>query len=83
MGYRVVKLSELASYEFGNIEGAFAELGERELERVLPQGMALNTFKAQLQEGQLILLSDAPNTPALSLSSASSGEKTWQFNTAA
>ncbi|OEE58358.1 DUF2778 domain-containing protein [Enterovibrio norvegicus] len=83
MGYRVVKLSELASYEFGNIEGAFAELGERELERVLPQGMALNTFKAQLQEGQLILLSDAPNTPALSLSSAPSGEKTWQFNTAA
>ncbi|WP_163390405.1 hypothetical protein [Enterovibrio norvegicus] len=83
MGYRVVKLSELASYEFGNIEGAFAELGERELERVLPQGMALNSFKAQLQEGQLILLSDAPNTPALSLSSAPSGEKTWQFNTAA
>ncbi|MEZ9525853.1 DUF2235 domain-containing protein [Enterovibrio norvegicus] len=83
MGYRVVKLSELASYEFGNIEGAFAELGERELERVLPQGMALNSFKAQLQEGQLVLLSDAPNTPALSLSSSPSGEKTWQFNTAA
>lgn len=83
MGYRVAKLSELASYEFGNIEGAFAELSERELERVLPQGMALNSFKAQLQEGQLILLSDAPNTPALSLSSAPSGEKTWQFNTAA
>ncbi|WP_102317498.1 DUF2235 domain-containing protein [Enterovibrio norvegicus] len=83
MGYRVVKLSELASYEFGNIEGAFAELGERELERVLPQGMALNTFKTQLQEGQLVLLSDAPNTPALSLSSSPSGEKTWQFNTAA
>ncbi|WP_102389631.1 DUF2235 domain-containing protein [Enterovibrio norvegicus] len=83
MGYRVVKLSELASYEFGNIEGAFAELGERELARVLPQGMALNSFKAQLQEGQLVLLSDAPNTPALSLSSSPSGEKTWQFNTAA
>ncbi|MFL7025243.1 tlde1 domain-containing protein [Enterovibrio norvegicus] len=83
MGYRVAKLSELASYEFGNIEGAFAELSERELERVLPQGMALNSFKAQLQEGQLILLSDAPNTPALTLSSAPSGEKTWQFNTAA
>ncbi|MGF1768642.1 DUF2235 domain-containing protein [Enterovibrio makurazakiensis] len=82
MGYRVIKLSELASYEFGKIEGAFSGLAERELEGVLPQGMALNKFKAQLEEGQLVLLSDAPITPALQLSSASSGDKTWQLNTA-
>ncbi|WP_241819039.1 hypothetical protein [Enterovibrio norvegicus] len=76
-------MSELASYEFGQVEGAFSTLDERALAAVLPQDMALDKFKSKLEAGEFVLLSDAPITPALRASNTSYGDKVWQVNPAA
>ncbi|WP_281544986.1 DUF2235 domain-containing protein [Grimontia sp. SpTr1] len=73
-------MTELASYEFGKVEGGFSTLGERALEAVLPQGVTIQKFQSQLASGEYVLLSDAPVTPALKSTTNSMGDKVWQVN---
>lgn len=80
MAYRVVKMTELASYEFGKVEGGFSTLGERALEAVLPQGVTIQKFQSQLASGEYVLLSDAPVTPALKSTTDSMSDKVWKVN---
>ncbi|CZF77900.1 hypothetical protein [Grimontia marina] len=76
-------MTELASYEFGKVEGGFSTLGERALEAVLPQGITIQKFQSQLATGEYVLLNDSPVTPALKSTTNSMGDKVWQVNPAA
>ncbi|WP_093275180.1 T6SS effector antibacterial DNase [Vibrio xiamenensis] len=65
VGYRVVRLTELMTYEFGQVEGDFKRLDESTLGSVLPQGMSYSSFMEKLKSGELALLTDSPSKPAM------------------
>ncbi|ELX4139920.1 S-type pyocin domain-containing protein [Vibrio vulnificus] len=84
MSYRVVRITELMAYEFGQVEGGFNELNERELKTAIPSGMGFKAFMDQLRQGHLVLLTDSPSTPMLLSESGTMGEgKTWSLNSQA
>ncbi len=65
MGYRVVRLTELMAYEFGQVEGDIGRLDERALGSALPQGMSYSSFVDKLKNGELALLTDSPSKPVM------------------
>ncbi len=65
MGYRVVRLTELMAYEFGQVEGDIGRLDERALGSALPQGMSYSSFMDKLKNGELALLTDSPSKPVM------------------
>lgn len=65
MGYRVVRLTELMAYEFGQVEGDIGQLDERALGSALPQGMSYSSFMDKLKSGELALLTDSPSKPVM------------------
>lgn len=65
MGYRVVRLSELMTYEFGQVECDIERLDERELGSALLQGMSFSRFMDKLKSGELALLTDSPSKPVM------------------
>ncbi len=65
MGYRVVRLTELMTYEFGQVEGDIGRLDERALGSALPQGMSYSSFMEKLKSGELALLTDSPSKPVM------------------
>ncbi len=65
MGYRVVRLTELMAYEFGQVEGDIGRLDERALGSALPQGMSYSSFMDKLKSGELALLTDSPSKPVM------------------
>lgn len=65
MGYRVVRLTELMAYEFGQVEGDIGRLDERALGSALPQGMSYSSFMEKLKSGELALLTDSPSKPVM------------------
>ncbi|WP_242014127.1 MIX and LysM peptidoglycan-binding domain-containing protein [Vibrio parahaemolyticus] len=84
MSYRVVRITELMAYEFGQVEGGFNELNENELKTAIPSGMEFKAFMEQLRQGHLVLLTDSPSIPMLlSESGTMGGGKTWSLNSQA
>ncbi|ENL3887878.1 T6SS effector antibacterial DNase [Vibrio cholerae] len=65
VGYRVVRLTELMAYEFGQVEGDIGRLDERALGSALPQGMSYSSFVDKLKNGELALLTDSPSKPVM------------------
>ncbi len=65
MGYRVVRLTELMAYEFGQVEGDIGKLDERALGSALPRGMSYSSFMDKLKSGELALLTDSPSKPVM------------------
>ncbi|HDV0905314.1 TPA: S-type pyocin domain-containing protein [Vibrio fluvialis] len=65
LGYRVVRLTELMAYEFGQVEGDIGRLDERALGSALPQGMSYSSFMDKLKSGELALLTDSPSKPVM------------------
>ncbi len=65
MSYRVVRLTELMTYEFGQVEGDIERLDERALGSAIPQGMSYASFMDKLKSGELALLTDSPSKPVM------------------
>ncbi len=65
MGYRVVRLTELMTYEFGQVEGDIERLTEKALGSALPRGVNFASFMNKLKSGELALLTDTPAKPVL------------------
>ncbi|EJG1534721.1 S-type pyocin domain-containing protein [Vibrio parahaemolyticus] len=65
VSYRVVRLTELMAYEFGQVEGDIGRLDERALGSALPQGMSYSSFMEKLKSGELALLTDSPSKPVM------------------
>lgn len=65
MSYRVVRLTELMTYEFGQVEGDIEKLDERALGSAIPQGMSYASFMDKLKSGELALLTDSPSKPVM------------------
>ncbi|EKS2826544.1 S-type pyocin domain-containing protein [Vibrio cholerae] len=65
VGYRVVRLTELMAYEFGQVEGDIGRLDERALGSALPQGVSYSSFMEKLKSGELALLTDSPSKPVM------------------
>ncbi len=78
MGYRVVRLTELMTYEFGQVEGDIERLDERALGSALPQGMSYSRFMDKLKSGELALLTDSPSKPVMLRDGMS---KSWCLST--
>lgn len=78
MGYRVVRLTELMTYEFGQVEGDIERLDERALGSALPQGMSYSRFMEKLKSGELALLTDSPSKPVMLRDGMS---KSWSLST--
>lgn len=78
VGYRVVRLTELMTYEFGQVEGDIGRLDERALGSALPQGMSYSSFMEKLKNGELALLTDSPSKPVMLRDSMS---KSWSLST--
>lgn len=78
MGYRVVRLTELMTYEFGQVEGDIERLDERALGSALPQGMSYSRFMEKLKSGELALLTDSPSKPVMLRDGMS---KLWSLST--
>ncbi len=77
MGYRVVRLTELMAYEFGQVEGDIGRLDERALGSALPQGMSYSSFMDKLKNGELALLTDSPSKPVMLRDGMS---KSWRLS---
>ncbi|MBC5832428.1 T6SS effector antibacterial DNase [Vibrio metschnikovii] len=65
VSYRVVRLAELMTYEFGQVEGDIERLDERALGSAIPQGMSYASFMDKLKSGELALLTDSPSKPVM------------------
>lgn len=65
VSYRVVRLTELMTYEFGQVEGDIERLDERALGSAIPQGMSYASFMDKLKSGELALLTDSPSKPVM------------------
>ncbi|HCH1455449.1 TPA: LysM peptidoglycan-binding domain-containing protein [Vibrio parahaemolyticus] len=78
VGYRVVRLTELMTYEFGQVEGDIERLDERTLGSALPQGMSYSSFMDKLKRGELALLTDSPSKPVMLQDGMS---KSWELST--
>lgn len=65
MGYRVVRLTDLMTYEFGQVEGDIERLTEKALGSALPRGVNFASFMNKLKSGELALLTDTPSKPVL------------------
>ncbi|MGR5112548.1 T6SS effector antibacterial DNase [Vibrio jasicida] len=65
VGYRVVRLTELMTYEFGQVEGDIERLTERALSSAIPHGMSFSRFMDKLKSGELALLTDTPSKPVM------------------
>ena len=65
MGYRVVRLTDLMTYEFGQVEGDIERLTEKALGSALPRGVNFASFMNKLKSGELALLTDTPAKPVL------------------
>ncbi len=65
MGYRVVRLTDLMTYEFGQVEGDMERLTEKALGSALPRGVSFASFMNKLKSGELALLTDTPSKPVL------------------
>ena len=78
VSYRVVRLTELMTYEFGQVEGDIERLDERTLGSALPQGMSYSNFMEKLKSGELALLTDSPSKPVMLQDGMS---KSWELST--
>lgn len=78
MGYRVVRLTELMTYEFGQVEGDIERLTEKALGSALPNGVNFSSFVSKLKSGELALLTDIPSKPVLLRDGMS---KSWSLST--
>ncbi|WP_332396323.1 S-type pyocin domain-containing protein [Vibrio metschnikovii] len=65
VSYRVVRLTELMTYEFGQVEGDIERLDERALGSAIPQGMSYASFMDKLKSGEFALLTDSPSKPVM------------------
>ncbi|HCG9113755.1 S-type pyocin domain-containing protein [Vibrio parahaemolyticus] len=65
VGYRVVRLTDLMTYEFGQVEGDMERLTEKALGSALPRGVSFASFMNKLKSGELALLTDTPSKPVL------------------
>ncbi len=65
MGYRVVRLTELMTYEFGQVEGDIERLTESAVRSALPHGMSFSRFMEKVKGGELVLLTDTPSKPVM------------------
>ncbi|MDE1232160.1 LysM peptidoglycan-binding domain-containing protein [Vibrio aestuarianus] len=78
VGYRVVRLTELMTYEFGQVEGDIERLTEKALGSALPNGVNFSSFVSKLKSGELALLTDIPSKPVLLRDGMS---KSWSLST--
>ena len=78
VGYRVVRLTELMTYEFGQVEGDIEKLDERALGTALPHGISFSRFMDKLKSGELVLLTDSPTKPVMFKDGMS---KSWGLST--
>ncbi|MDF4316669.1 hypothetical protein P3597_23375 [Vibrio parahaemolyticus] len=65
MTYRVVRITELMAYEFGQVEGDINRLEKRDVSN-LPGGYSFEKLVDKLKTGELALLTDFPSKPVLS-----------------
>ncbi|WP_417884423.1 LysM peptidoglycan-binding domain-containing protein [Vibrio rumoiensis] len=65
VSYRVVRLTELMTHEFGQVEGDIERLTERALSSAIPHGMSFSRFMEKLKSGELALLTDSPSKPVM------------------
>lgn len=63
--YRVVRITELMAYEFGQVEGDINRLEKRDVSN-LPGGYSFEKLVDKLKTGELALLTDFPSKPVLS-----------------
>ncbi|WP_341848843.1 T6SS effector antibacterial DNase [Vibrio parahaemolyticus] len=80
MSYKVLPLSEVMSHEFGLIEGNFHNISEADIASAIPSHLTFEQLKQHLYEGNLVLVSDTPQTPALLSYNDPIGPKTWRLN---
>lgn len=81
MTYKSVRITELMTYEFGQIEGDFNHCDEQRLKSAIPRDMSFEQFKEQLRQGHLVLLHDIPVSPLLVKGTNNIGDTTWELNT--
>ena len=65
MGYRVVRLTQLMTYEFGQVEGDIESLTEKAVESALPNGVSFSRCMDKIRNGELALLTDIPSKPVM------------------
>jgi len=65
VAYKLVRLTELMSYEFGQVEGDISTLSERDVSNIIPDGVSFSQFKGKLDSGEYALLTDTPTHPAM------------------
>ncbi|MDC5851204.1 LysM peptidoglycan-binding domain-containing protein [Vibrio europaeus] len=78
VSYRVVRLTELMTHEFGQVEGDIERLTERALSSAIPHGMSFSRFIDKLKSGELVLLTDTPSKPVMLRNGMS---KSWSLST--
>ncbi|OAJ96188.1 S-type pyocin domain-containing protein [Vibrio bivalvicida] len=78
VSYRVVRLTELMTHEFGQVEGDIERLTERALSSAIPHGMSFSRFMDKLKSGELALLTDTPSKPVMFRNGMS---KSWSLST--
>ncbi|ELB2817634.1 S-type Pyocin family protein, partial [Vibrio alginolyticus] len=68
------------SHEFGLIEGNFHNISEADIASAIPSHLTFEQLKQHLYEGNLVLVSDTPQIPALLSYNDPIGPKTWRLN---
>ncbi len=84
MSYRVVPLTNLMAYEFGQTEADFHYLSESDVSSILlNQKQSLEQLKDELRHGHAVLLSSSPSIPLLVYEEDEHGILAWRVSDAA
>lgn len=84
VSYKVVALTNLMTYEFGQTEADFHYLSDSDLSSVLSsQRLSLEQLKEKLRGGHLVLLSSSPSMPLLVYEEDDVGVLAWRMSEAA
>ncbi len=84
VSYKVVSLTNLMTYEFGQTEADFHYLSDSDLSSVLSsQRLSLEQLKEELRGGHLVLLTSSPSMPLLVYEEDDVGVLAWRVSEAA
>ncbi len=84
VSYKVVSLTNLMTYEFGQTEADFHYLSDSDLSSVLSsQRLSLEQLKEELRGGHLVLLTSSPSMPLLVYEEDDIGVLAWRVSEAA
>lgn len=80
MRYRIVSIEHLMEHEFAQVEGDINNISTKSLANIASNTLSPQALLTKLNNGEYLLLTDAPTSPLLLRTIQKNGQKAWCLN---